>query len=62
MFIDLKVARCWDPGNEAARLLDEPHGAEVLHDGGVDATIDALDQVMQRVVELAGLTRILNVR
>ena len=35
--------------------LDEPHGAEVLHDGGIDAAVDAVAEVEQRVPQLGGL-------
>ncbi len=34
---------------------DEPDGAEVLHDGGVDAAVDATPEMLQRVVQLGRL-------
>ncbi len=37
------------------QLADEPHRAEVLHDGGVDAAINALAEMVQRVVQLGRL-------
>src|SRR5258705_13341848 len=36
-------------------LLNGPDGAEVLHDGGVDTAVDALAEMMQRLVELGRL-------
>jgi len=36
-------------------LADEPHGAEVLHDGGIDAAVDATPEMLQRVVQLGRL-------
>ena len=36
-------------------LLDEPHGAHVLHDRRVDAAVDAVAQVEQRLAQLGRL-------
>src|SRR6266566_4143713 len=36
-------------------LVDEPHGTEVLHDGGVNSAVDATPEMMQRVVQLGRL-------
>src|SRR6266566_2112506 len=38
-------------------LVDEPHGAEVLHDGGIDSAVDALAEMMQRLVQLGRLEK-----
>src|SRR5690348_8132069 len=35
-------------------LVDEPYGAQVLDDGGVDAAVDAPPEMMQRVTQLGG--------
>ena len=39
----------------AQLTLDEPYRADVLHDGGVDAAIDAVAEVEQRVAQLRRL-------
>ena len=36
-------------------LADEAHGAEVLHDGGIDTAIDALAEIGQRLRQFVRL-------